>query len=308
MKSLYIKYILIGLFIFNIQNINAQVEPQFSNYMYNLQQINPAYVGTLENSNITGMFRSQWTGINGAPESQWLSYGTPLSNNRMGLGLNLVNDKIGPASYKSFAVVYAYNVSLNENTTLSLGINGGGALLDIDFTMGNFQNPGDLAQNNLSNEFYAKVGAGLMISSNNWYFGASVPNFFKQDFYDEDVRNVIADKIQYNLLAGYQFDLNRTLTFRPSVLANIVQGNPVTLNANANFLLFERLSLGLGYRYDEAMIGTAGFQILEGLFLGYSYDFATNDFAEYHNGSHEIIIKFKFNKETFQSRKALNSF
>jgi len=110
MKSLYIKFLIISLFILNFHNLKAQVEPQFSNYMYNLQQINPAYAGALENSNITGMFRSQWTGINGAPESQWLSYGTPLLNNRMGLGLNLVNDKIGPASYKSFAVVYAYNI------------------------------------------------------------------------------------------------------------------------------------------------------------------------------------------------------
>jgi len=308
MKSLYIKYLITGLVILSFHKITAQVEPQFSNYMYYLQHVNPAYVGTLENSNITGMFRSQWTGINGAPESQWLSYGTSLSNKRMGLGLNLVNDKIGPASYKSFALVYAYNISLNRNTILSLGINGGGALLDIDFTQGNFENPGDMVQNNLNNEFYAKVGAGLMFSSHSWYFGVSIPNFFKQDFYNEEVRNVVADKIQYNILAGYQFPLSQTLTFRPSVLANVIGGNPITLNANANFLLFDRLSLGLGYRYDEAMIGSAGFQILKGLFLGYSYDFATNDFAEYHNGSHEIIMRFKFNKNSFQSIKALNSF
>jgi len=308
MKSLSTKYLLISLFILNCYNIKAQVEPQFTNYIYNLQQINPAYVGALETSNITGVLRSQWTGIDGAPESQWLSYGTPLLDKKMGLGLNLINDKIGPASYKSFAIVYAYNISINRNTVISLGINGGGSLLDIDFNKGNFENPGDIARNNISNEFYVKAGAGLMISADNWYAGISVPNFFKQDFYDEEVRNVVADKIQYNLLAGYQFDLSNTLTFRPSVLANLIEGNPVTLNANANFLLFDRLSLGLGYRYDEAMIGTAGFQVLEGLFLGYSYDFATNDFADYHNGSHEVYIKFKFNKNTFKSSKVLNTF
>ena len=296
------------LFLLSIDQSNAQIEPQLSNYMYNLQNINPAYVGSIENSNITGVFRSQWTGLNGAPESQWLSYGTPLNSNKMGLGLNLVNDKIGPASYKSFSVVYAYNILFGDDSKLSLGLNGGGSLLDIDFSKGNFQNPDDMAINNIENEFYVKAGAGFLYSSPKWYFGVSVPNFFKQDFYDEEVRNVVADRIQYNVLTGYNFDINRNLTFRPSVLANIIGGNPITLNANANFLLFERLSLGLGYRYDEAMIGNAGFQVLDGLFIGYSYDFATNDFAEYHNGSHEIAIKFKFNKNSFLLKNALDSF
>ena len=199
-------------------------------------------------------------------------------------------------------------MDFGSGLVLSLGVNAGGSLLDIDFTKGAFENPGDVSQNNISNEFYARVGAGFILHSDSWFVGASVPNFFKQDFYDEEVRNVVADKIQYNVLAGYQFYLNRNLTFRPSVLANIVEGNPVTLNANANFLLFDRLNLGLGYRYDQSLSGLAGFQITSGLYVGYSYDFATNDFSDYHNGSHEIMIKFKFNRNSFSSGSALNSF
>ena len=308
MKPIYIKLILICAFLWSVDSMKAQVEPQFTNYMYNVQQFNPAFVSELQQGSLTGMFRSQWTGLEGAPESQWLSYGTPLANNRMGLGLNLVHDKIGPSSYKAFAAVYAYKIRFNEQTSLSLGINGGGALLDIDFTKGNFQNPGDVAQNNISNQFYAKVGAGAILSSEHWFLGLSVPNFFQEDFYDEEIRNVVADKIQYNVFGGYNFDLSRNLTLRPSVLANIIEGNPITLNANANVLLYDRLSIGLGYRYDEAMTGMVGFQILEGLFAGYSYDYATNDFSEFHNGSHEIVIKFQFNKNGYLSRKALNSY
>jgi len=308
MKIRYIQLLIICFSLFLNFKAIAQVEPQFTNYMYTVQQFNPAFAGAVENGSITGIFRSQWEGIEGAPETQFLSYVGPVSNGKMGIGLNLIQDKIGPSSYKSFSVLYAYNLQLNPTTTISMGINAGGSLLDIDFTQGNFENPGDVAQNNLNNEFYAKVGAGAIVHSRNWFAGFSVPNFFKQDFYDSEIRNVVADKIQYNVLAGYQFELNRNLTFRPSVLANIVQGNTITLNANANFLLFDRLNLGLGYRYNDAISGLAGFQILEGLFVGYSYDYGTSDFSDYHDGSHEIVLKFQFNKRSYHSGDALNSF
>lgn len=308
MKNRYIQLIILCFSLFFSHKATSQVEPQFTNYMYTVQQFNPAFAGAVDNGSITGIFRSQWEGIDGAPESQFLSYVGPISNGKMGIGLNLTHEKIGPSSYKSFSALYAYNLRINSTTTISLGVNAGGSLLDIDFTKGNFENPGDVAQNNLNNEFFAKVGAGAIIYNRNWFAGFSVPNFFKQDFYDSEIRNVVADKIQYNVFAGYQFELNQNLTFRPSVLANIVQGNPITLNANANFLLFERLSIGLGYRYDDAISGLAGFQILEGLFVGYSYDYGTSDFSNYHDGSHEIVLKFKFNRQSYNSGDALNSY
>lgn len=286
----------------------AQTESQFTNYMYNVQQFNPAYVSIPGQSIITGTFRSQWTGLDGAPESQWLNFGTPIASEKMGIGLNLMHDKIGPSSYKNFSVVYAYKLRLNEQLDLSLGVNGGGSFLDVDFTKGNFENPGDNAKNNVNNEFYARIGAGAILNAKDWFLGFSVPNFFKQDFYDAEVRNIVADKLQFDLFAGYLVYLNRNLALRPSVLAHAVEGNPITLNVNANLLLYDRLSLGLGYRYDESINGMAGFQILNGLFIGYSYDFATNDFSDYHNGSHEIVIRYRFNKPDYNFSSALDSY
>lgn len=308
MKTLYIKAVISIVSLLALNYSHAQTEPQFSNYMYNVQQFNPAMAGEITEAELTGFFRSQWTGLDGAPESQWLSFGMPISNDRMGVGLNLVNDKIGPASYKSFSLVYAYRIMLSETTTLSLGVNAGGSVLDVDFTMGNFENFNDVSQNNLNNEFYARVGAGAIISATDWFVGFSVPNFFGQDFYDDEVRNVIADKIQFNLFTGYNMDLSSSLRLRPSLLANIVEGNPVTLTGNANLLILDRFSIGLGYRYDEAVTGFLGFQILEGLLAGYTYDYATNDFGEFHNGSHEIVLKYKINKSAYKSRRLLNSY
>ncbi|MDT0644961.1 type IX secretion system membrane protein PorP/SprF [Zunongwangia sp. F363] len=308
MKTGYIQLLILCFSLLLSFTATSQIEPQFTNYMYTVQQFNPAFAGAVTNGSITGVIRSQWVGIEGAPESQFLSYLGPVSNGKMGVGLNLIHDKVGPSSYKSFSALYAYNLRINSTTTISLGINAGGSLLDIDLTEGDFENPGDIAQNNLNNEFYAKVGAGAMVYNRKWFAGFSVPNFFKQDFYDSEIRNVVANKLQFNVLAGYQFELNRNLTFRPSVLANIIEGNPITLNANANFLLFGRLHLGLGYRYNEALSGLAGFQILENLLVGYSYDYGTNDFSNYHDGSHEIVLKFKFKKQPYNAGNALNSF
>ncbi|MDT0678663.1 PorP/SprF family type IX secretion system membrane protein [Autumnicola musiva] len=168
---------------------------------------------------------------------QWLSFSSPLNGNKMGIGLNLFHDKIGPSSYKSFAAVYAYNIKVNRNIILALGVNAGGSLLDIDLTQGSFENPSDNANITLDNKFYARVGAGALLSSDSWFLVLSVPNFFKEDFYDDKIMNVVADKLQFNVLAGYMFPLNRNrdLIFRPSVLAHIVEGNHITLNTNANF-------------------------------------------------------------------------
>jgi type IX secretion system PorP/SprF family membrane protein len=292
MKRIFNKYTLLLILAFIANKGFTQIDPEFTHYMFNLQQHNPSYVGTVHGASITGILRSQWVGMEGAPESQILSYSMPIVDKKMGLGLNFVNDKIGPSSYKSFELLYSYNIQMSENGNLALGFNAGGSFLDIDFNKGNFENSNDNARNNISNEFYLKAGAGFMYYTPKWFIGLSVPNFFKRDFYDEEIRNVVADKIQYNLLAGYNIDLHENLLFRPTMLANIVNGNPITAHVNANFLYQEKLSFGLGYRYKEALSAMAGFEVFPNLKVGYAYDFGINDFNEYHNGSHEILLKF----------------
>ncbi|WP_237708832.1 PorP/SprF family type IX secretion system membrane protein [Gillisia marina] len=294
MKKIYIQICLsIGIVLFTL-NGYAQIEPKFTHYFFNLQNINPAATSTLETTTLTGIIRSQWQGIEGAPESQLLSLGFPLNNNKMGIGINIVNDIIGPSSYRSFEGNYSYSIRLSENSSLALGINLGATLLDVDFTKGNFENPGDAARSNVNNRTYFKSGAGLIYHTENWYLGLAVPNFFKQDFYDEEIGNVIADKFQYNLHSSYLLYINSRLDFVPSVLATIVNGNPITLNTNANFMYNNKFNFGVGYRYNEALNASIGFNFLSHFHVGYSYDLSLEDFGRYNDGSHEIILKYKF--------------
>jgi type IX secretion system PorP/SprF family membrane protein len=309
MKNLYITVVLLLIyFLGTLPKASAQVEPQFSNYMYNVAQFNSAYVGEVDYSSLTGIHRSQWTGFEGAPETQFLSFATPLNNEKMGLGLNLYQDKLGPSRYRSFSVLYAYKLKISEEAHFSLGLNGGGSFFNVDFTEGNFEIPGDNAQEQIDNRFYARVGAGFIINVGNWFGGLSVPNFFKEEFYDAELREVIADKIQWNLLVGHYMKLNENWIIRPSVLVNIIQGNPITLTSNLNFLYNDRWSLGAGYRYSESLNGQFGVQVVDDLFIGYSYDYGIGDFSGYHDGSHEIILKFTLKGKRVSKEKGLASY
>lgn len=289
----------IGILLLSI-NAFSQIEPKFSQYYYNLQNTNPAITSALESTEITGIIRSQWQGIEGAPESQLLSLGFPLNNEKMGIGLTVINDIIGPSSYKSIEGNYSYSIRLNDQSHLAFGINIGASLLDVDFNKGNFENPGDAARKNISNRTYFRSGAGVLYYTQNWYLGFAVPNFFKQDFYDEEIANVIADKFQYNLHSSYLFNINNKLDFIPSVLATIVEGNPITLNTNANFMYNEKFNFGIGYRYDEALNASIGFKFLSNFHVGYSYDLSLGEFGKYNNGSHEVILKYKFDVITYK--------
>ncbi|WP_231929378.1 type IX secretion system membrane protein PorP/SprF [Gillisia sp. Hel1_33_143] len=299
MKHIYIKALLIScLSTMPFIAAQAQIEAKFSNYFYNLQNVNPASVSSLENTTITGIIRSQWQGIEGAPETQLLSIGIPINNNKMGVGFNILHDEIGPSSYSSVDGLYSYSIRLSEKSNLDFGINLGITLLDVDFTKGNFENEGDLARNNIDNKTYFRTGAGIMYHTYRWYAGLSVPNFFKQDFYDEEISNVIANKLQYNFQTGYLLNLNQNFDFVPSILATVVNGNPITLTVTGNFMYNQKFNFGIGYRYDEALNATIGFQFLSHFQVGYAYDLSLQEFGKYNDGSHELILKYRFGSKS----------
>src|SRR5690606_18581747 len=126
-----------------------------------------------------------------------------------------------------------------------------------------------------------------------WYAGVSIPNFIKSTHYDDIQEATVSDRLHYYVIGGYVFDLNSNLKFKPAVLGKIVSGAPVTVDASANFLLYEKLTLGAAYRWDDAVSALAGFQISRNLWAGYSYDYSTTELTKYNDGSHEIIIRFQ---------------
>ncbi len=269
----------------------AQLEPQYTQYMYNIGSFNPAYAGTVENPDITALYRAQWIDIPGAPRTLRLGVNYPWANERNGMGFNVISDQLGPTTQTFVNAAYSFQINVSEYTRLSFGVNAGGALFNIDFSKGQFEEPEPLLGNQDLNEFYPTVGAGLFLYDDNWYLGASVPNFITGSTSDE-IASLINDKIQFTTIGGYVFDLSDQLKFKPAFLAHMVQGLPLQFNLSANFLINDVFTAGVGYRFDNAVSGLAGFQISSAVFVGYSYDYNTNNLAQYNQGSHEMILKF----------------
>lgn len=273
--------------------IHAQKEPQYTQYMYNIGSFNPAYVGTVATPDITGLYRAQWTGIPGAPRTMRFGINYPLANEKHGLGLNVVNDQIGPTGQTYMDISYSFQVFLDDETKLSFGIDAGGSLLNVDFSKGDFEVENDpILQNQNVNSFYPTVGAGVFLYRDYWYVGLSVPNFLTEGIYNDEVAGIVEDKQQFNFIGGYVFDIRDNLKFKPAFLMNYLSGSPLNVNLSANFLINDAFTVGASYRLDNAISGLAGFQVSGSTFIGYAYDYNTNTLGEFAQGSHEIILKF----------------
>ena len=294
-----------GVMFFSVGMIFAQKEPQYTQYMYNIGSFNPAYVGTVETPDITGLYRVQWSGIPGAPKTLRFGVNLPLANEKNGLGFNVVSDQLGPTTQTYIDFAYSFQVKLSEDTKLSFGVDAGGSLLDVDYTKGDFENPNEPLLNNADtfNKFYPTVGAGMFMYQENWYLGLSVPNFLTSGIYADEVANIVEDKMQFNLIGGYIFNFSEGLKFKPAFLMNYLNGSPLNLNLSTNFLISEVVTLGASYRLDNALSGLAGLQVSNSLFLGYSYDYNTNGLGDYSQGSHEVILKFYLGRAANKVKK-----
>ena len=295
--------IVLLVFLMALGFVQAQKEPQYTQYMYNIGSFNPAYVGTVETPEIIGLYRAQWVDIPGAPTTIRGGANIPFNNEKMGLGINIVNDVLGPSKQTYFDVAYSYEIQLSDDTKLSFGLNAGGSSLNVDYSEGTFEQGSDpsLLGGNYSS-FYPTVGAGLfMYHEEDWYLGASVPNFLTDELYNDEVATIVEDYMQLNVIGGYVFELSDRTKFKPAFLVNYLQGSPVTVNLSANFQFIDALTIGASYRFDNAVSGLAGFQISNAMFIGYSYDYNTNGLGEYSGGSHEAILKFYIGRGGFGS-------
>ncbi|MFD2588491.1 type IX secretion system membrane protein PorP/SprF [Croceitalea marina] len=294
----FLKYKIIIIALLCGASALAQREPQYTQYMYNIGSFNPAYVGSVESTEFSALYRAQWIDIPGAPKTLRFGANVPLSNEKMGIGFNVVSDQIGPSSQTYIDVSYSYQVNLSSDSWLSFGLDAGGSFLNLNYSDGNFENPSEpiIGGDNL-NQFYPILGGGLFMYGENWYTGLSTPNFLTLGIYDEELESVIDNDLQVDFIAGYVFDISDNTKFKPAALINYIPQGPLTVNLSANFLFLDAFTLGASYRFDNAVSGLAGFQISNTLFLGYSYDYNTNGLGDYTNGSHEAILKFYLGRE-----------
>jgi len=287
------------LLLFLTDTLCAQQDPQYTNYMYNTMNVNPAYAGTKEVLSILGMYRAQWVGLDGAPVTSTFSLHSPIGFSNVGLGLSFVNDKIGPSDENTISVDFSYRLNFDNLSTLALGIKTTANLLNVDYTKLSIYDPTDPQfQNNVDNRFSPNFGAGAYWYSDKHYVGFSVPNFLETKHYDDNDRNSLAkEKMHYYFMAGYVFDLTSEIKMKPAFLSKMVAGAPLQIDMTANFLFFEKLTVGAAYRLNASVSGLVAFQLSDKLLVGYSYDAETTKLAHYNSGSHEIFLRFEVFRE-----------
>ena len=306
MRNKLLLLVIICSVFFSLET-KAQQDAQYTQYMYNTLSVNPAYAGSRETFSALLLHRSQWVGLDGAPDTQTLNLHAPVgAAKKVGLGLSVINDNIGPTHETYFDVAFSYTVNTSETGKLSFGLKGGGHLLDVNYDELTQFNGGDaLLQDNIENKFSPNVGVGVYYHSNNqWYLGLSAPNLLETQHFDENELSVAKERINLYLIGGYVFDINADLKFKPSFLLKGVQGSPLQADISFNGLIKEKFVAGLAYRWSAALSGLLGYQISDSLMLGVAYDRETTDLGKtkFERGSYELFLRY----EIFDSPKILS--
>jgi type IX secretion system PorP/SprF family membrane protein len=281
----------------------AQQDAQFSQYMYNTININPAYAGSRESLNILALHRTQWVGLDGAPATNTISIHSPISQSNIGIGLSVINDRIGPSNENNIAVDVSYTIPTSENYKFSFGLKATANLLNIDFNkLTRHDKNSYTAETNIDNKFSPNIGAGFYLHSDNTYIGISVPNLFETTHFDRTAgitanSHINKESIHYYIIAGHVFDLSSAIKFKPALLTKVVQGAPLQVDVSGNFMINQKFTAGVAYRWSAAVSAMVGFQASTSWFIGYGYDLETTRLSNYNSGSHEIFLKYElFNK------------
>ena len=277
----------------------AQQDAQFTQYMYNTININPAYAGSRGALSVFGLHRTQWVGLDGAPVTNTFSINTPINGTNIGLGLGIINDRIGPSDENNISADFSYSIPTSERYKLSFGIKASANLLNVDFTKLNIYNSSDPRfKDNIENKFSPNIGAGLYFHSDKTYIGLSVPNFLETKHFDGTANNnaqsfIASERMHYYLIAGHVFDLSANLKFKPSLLTKLVAGAPLQVDVSGNFLINDKFVIGAAYRWSAAVSAMVGFQASDSWYIGYGYDLETTRLANYNSGSHEIFLRYE---------------
>ncbi len=270
----------------------AQQDAQFTQYMYNTINVNPAYAGSRGALSIFALHRTQWVGLDGAPVTNAVSINTPLNGTNLGLGVSLINDRIGPTHENTISADLSYTLPTSETYKLSFGLKATANLFDLNVSE---LDPFDANDESLQNfnKFSPNLGAGIYLHSDKAYVGFSIPNFIETNRYNDNDVAIFKEKINYYLIAGYVFDLNSEIKFKPAFITKIVEGAPFQMDASANFMFNNKFVIGVAYRWSAALSAMVGFQVSDSLHIGYAYDNETTNLKNYNSGSHEIFLRYE---------------
>lgn len=281
-------------------NATAQQDAMYSQYMFNMLSVNPAYAGSREVTSLTVLKRWQWSNIDGAPRSAAFSADLPVWKKKIGLGIQLATDKIGVTRSNSVLTSYSYRITCGENSTLAFGLQGGFTSMRSDLVSINTTSGSDPVFMQNVNTWLLNFGAGIYYRSENFYAGFSVPHLLNNKTI-EGTQSI--QKSHYFLMAGYMFEPVENFLIKPSMLIRYVNGAPLQGDINLNVWFQRKIGAGISYRTRDAVVTMAEFMINRRISFGYAYDIIISPLNTYASGSHEIMIRYQMGFKTNENFK-----
>ena len=301
------KLILLIVVFLSFTSIKAQQDPHFTHYMFNTLEVNPAYAGSRDALTVTGLHRSQWIGFKGSPVTQTLTLHAPVLKDKLGIGLSVMNDRIGPTNNTSVYADFAYRIALGQSkkARLAFGLKGGLNIMQVGLTQIGVRDGLDPEfSQNFVNKILPNFGFGVYYYTDNFYVGASVPrileNFYEGNVSGTDTDDLARQKRHYDFIMGAMFKLGKKVKLKPSLLVKVAESAPPRLDLSALFyLLNDRFWIGPAFRTafksTDAVSAIVGVNITEQLALGYSFDYSIgNRTFQQNGGSHELMLRYDF--------------
>jgi type IX secretion system PorP/SprF family membrane protein len=284
----------------------CQQDPMYSQYMFNHQVLNPAYAGSWGYFTSTLIYRKQWIGVNGAPETSTASFHTPSANDRHGFGMSFVNDRIGITQTTDIGAAYAYRIHLSKNARLAFGIQGSLGNYRANFgsvrtgsTIDPASGPDPAFNGNSVNMWLPNAGAGMFFHTKRFFLGASSPRLVMHELNGETAGSVAQLSRHFFATTGIVLGHDDAfIKFKPSILLKYQPASPVQFDFNAHVLFADKLWIGASYRTDDAVVAMLQVQLFQWLRMGYAFDYITSEINTYGNASHEFMLGVDLNFKT----------
>ena len=294
MKKLFL--VSLGIIAFSA-DLQAQQDPHYTQYMYNMSVMNPAYAGSKENLSLGLLHRKQWVEIEDAPTTTTFFGHAPVGKN-VGMGLSVISDKIGPVEENNIYADFSYTLNLGGEHKLAFGLKTGLTLHKVglyDEVYPTLPDEFDPAFSENTSNSYFNIGSGLFYYTNKYYLGFSIPNLMKSKHLDFNGREFGSEVSHYFVTGGYVFDINDNVKFKPFFMMKSAFEAPTSLDLSANFLFNEKFEIGGTYRLEDSFGAMVNYAITPNIKLGYAYDHIVSDLNVTTPSSHEIILLFDLN-------------
>lgn len=273
--------------------VNAQQDAQFTQYFDNTLFVNPAYAGSNDMLNVTGIHRQQWVGFAGRPVSTTMSIHSPIVKRNMGLGLTFVDDRVGPITQNLFYADFSYTLNFaNSPGQLSFGAKGGINVLNSKSSeLNTIVDQDQKIISNVRNAVSPNFGFGMYYHTPKWFAGISAPKLLEYDA--GDVTNV-QEQRHYFLMAGGVIPINRIWKLRPTTNLKFTEGAPLSIDLSVAGIYNETLWLGVMHRWADSFGAFVQYQITPQFKVGCAYDQTVTALRSYNSGTYEILLSYDF--------------